>query len=72
MKTILRIYRNNRPDHLYKYTLVIDNKVVETNSKEEIKIILDLNGMKMYLFWDLVDTMIIKIAFMYVFTIKLS
>ena len=50
MKTILRIYRNNRPDHLYKYTLVIDNKVVETNSKEEIKIILDLNGMKMYHF----------------------
>ena len=50
MKTILRIYRNNRTDHLYKYTLVIDNKVVETNSKEEIKIILDLNGMKMYHF----------------------
>ena len=50
MKTILRIYRNNRPDHLYKYTLVIDNKVVETNSKEEIKIMLDLNGMKMYHF----------------------
>ena len=50
MKTILRIYRSNRPDHLYKYTLVLDNKVVETNSKEEIKIMLDLNGMKMYHF----------------------
>ena len=50
MKTILRIYRNNRPDHLYKYTLVLDNKVVMTNSKEEIKIMLDLNGMKMYHF----------------------
>ena len=50
MKTILRINRNNRPDHLYKYTLVLYNKVVETNSKEEIKIILDLNGMKMYHF----------------------
>ncbi len=50
MKTILRVYRNNRPDHLYKYTLVLDNKVVETNSKEEIKIMLDLNGMKMYHF----------------------
>ena len=50
MKNILRIYRNNRPDHLYKYTLVIDNKVVMTNSKEEIKILIDLNGMKMYHF----------------------
>lgn len=50
MKTILRIYRNNRPDHLYKYTLVLDNKVVMTNSKEEIKILIDLNGMKMYHF----------------------
>ena len=50
MKTILSIYRSNRPDHLYKYTLVLDNKVVETNSKEEIKILLDLNGMKMYRF----------------------
>lgn len=50
MKNILRIYRNNRPDHLYKYTLVLDNKVVMTNSKEEIKILIDLNGMKMYHF----------------------
>lgn len=51
MKTILRIYRNNRPDHFYKYTIFQDNKVIgETNSKEEIKIMLDLNGMKMYRF----------------------
>ena len=49
MKTILRIYRNNRPDHLYKYTLYLDDRsvMITTNSKEEIKIILDLCGMKM-------------------------
>lgn len=47
MKAILRVYRKSRPVHWYKYILEINNKTVKTNSKEEIKMLLDLNGMKM-------------------------
>lgn len=47
MKNYLRIYRNNRPVHWPKYILDFNNRTVETNSKEEIKMFLDLNGMKM-------------------------
>lgn len=47
MKTILRIYRKARPLHWYKYYLDINNKVVKTNSKEKVKMLLDLNGAKM-------------------------
>lgn len=49
MKTILMIYKNNRPFYWAKYTLYLDDRsvMITTNSKEEIKIILDLCGMKM-------------------------
>lgn len=47
MKAFLRIYKNVRPVHCPKYILDINNRTVETNSKEEIKMLLVLNGMKM-------------------------
>lgn len=50
MKAFLRIYKNVRPVHWYKYMLNLNNKTIMTNSKEEIKMLLDLNGKKMYRF----------------------
>lgn len=47
MRATLSIFSNYRPDQWYKYILVINNKTVWTNSKEEVKMLLDLNGMRM-------------------------